>query len=185
MALTATVYHWQVALSDVDRGVYETLDLRLARHPSETLRYLLTRALAYCLSYQEGIVFSKEGLCSTEEPPVGVRDATGALVAWIEIGSPSADRLHKASKAADRVALFTSADLALLRREAASRPVHRLESIQVHWLDPAFLDALESRIDRNQSWELVHNDGRLYVTVSGDTVEGELARESLARDREA
>jgi uncharacterized protein YaeQ len=50
MALTATIYHLQVALSDVDRGVYEALDLRLARHPSESMRYLLTRTLAYCLS---------------------------------------------------------------------------------------------------------------------------------------
>jgi len=50
MALTATVHHVQVTLSDVDREVYEKLDLRLARHPSESVRYLLTRLLAYCLS---------------------------------------------------------------------------------------------------------------------------------------
>ena len=61
MALTATVYHLPVQLSDVDRGVYESLDLRLARHPSETMRYLLTRLLAYCLCYEDGIAFSKGG----------------------------------------------------------------------------------------------------------------------------
>jgi uncharacterized protein YaeQ len=52
MALSATVYHLQVDLSDVDRGVYEALDLRVARHPSETMRYLLTRVIAYCLCYE-------------------------------------------------------------------------------------------------------------------------------------
>src|SRR5215510_2658711 len=112
MALQATVYHLQIELSDVDRGVYESLDLRLARHPSESMRYLLTRTLAYCLSYEEGILFSKEGIASTEEPPIAVRDPTGLLLAWIEIGSPSAERLHKATKAAKRVALFSSAPLA-------------------------------------------------------------------------
>ena len=60
MALTATIYHLAIALSDVDRGVYESLDLRVAQHPSETMRYLLTRTLAYCFSYEEGIAFSKE-----------------------------------------------------------------------------------------------------------------------------
>ena len=78
MALTATVYHVQINLSDVDRGVYTALDLRLARHPSETMRYLLTRTLAYCFSYEEGIAFSKGGLSSTDEPPVSIRDRTGS-----------------------------------------------------------------------------------------------------------
>src|SRR5579859_1329396 len=117
MALSATIHHFRVTLSDVDREVYETLDLRLARHPSESLRYLVTRTLAYCLSYAEGIAFSKEGISSAEEPPIAVRDSTGILLAWIDVGFPSAERLHKATKAARRVALYTHVDAALLRRE--------------------------------------------------------------------
>jgi uncharacterized protein YaeQ len=179
MALTATMYHLQVALSDVDRGVYEALDLRLARHPSETMRYLLTRALAYCLSYEEGIAFSKAGIASTEEPPLAVRDRTGLLRAWIEIGAPSAERLHKASKAAERVALFTFTPLALLRREAATRAIHRAEAIDVWRLEPGFLDALEPKIDRNAKLELVRNGGQLYVTTASGTVEGEIVQASL------
>src|SRR5258706_16167143 len=110
MALGATVYHLQIDLSDVDRNVYQTLDLRVARHPSESMRYMLTRVLAYCLSYEEGIAFSKGGLSSAADPPITVHDATGLLLAWIDIGAPSAERLHKASKAAPPVALFTAAD---------------------------------------------------------------------------
>src|SRR5262245_44730898 len=107
MALGSTIYHLTIELSDTDRSTYASLDLRLARHPSESSRYLLTRTLAYCLSYEEGICFSKGGLSSSEEPPVYVQDATGVLKAWIDVGAPSAKRLHKASKAAERVALFT------------------------------------------------------------------------------
>src|SRR4051812_2041356 len=98
MALTATVYNFDVQLSDVDRNVYETLALRVARHPSETEEYLVTRVLAYCLEYTEGITFSK-GLAEPDEPAVVVRDLTGALRVWVEVGAPTADRLHKASKA--------------------------------------------------------------------------------------
>ena len=70
MAQQATVYHLQIELSDVDRGVYEALDLRLGRHPSESMSYLLTRTIAYALLYEEGIAFSKGGLSSTDEPPL-------------------------------------------------------------------------------------------------------------------
>jgi uncharacterized protein YaeQ len=176
------MYRFTVTLSDVERSVYGELDLRVARHPSESFRYLMTRTLAYCLSYEEGIAFSKGGISSTDEPPVSIRDATGTLLAWIDVGAPSAERLHKASKAAERVALFSSTDRALLRKEAASRAIHRLEEIDLYFIEPAFLDALENRIDRNTAFEVVRSDGRLYLTVNGHMSEIALERESLASD---
>jgi uncharacterized protein YaeQ len=179
MALTATIHRALVVLSDVDRSVYETLDLRLARHPSESGRYLVTRLLAYCLSYEEGIAFSKGGISSTDEPPISVRDPTGVLLAWIDVGSPSAERLHKASKAARRVLLYTHVDLHLLRREAASRAIHRVEEIEVWRFAPAFLDALEPLMGRTTKLEIARNDGKLYVTSDRQVIEGDAARASL------
>jgi uncharacterized protein YaeQ len=179
MALTATVYHVKVTLSDNDRAVYEELDLRLARHPSESARYLITRLLAYCLSYEEGIAFSKGGLSSTEEPPIAVHDPTGVFLAWIDVGAPSAERLHKASKAARRVALFTHTEPRLLQQEASSRTIHRLEEIEVRRFEPAFLDELEPVIGRNAVIEVVQNDGKIYVTAAGKVIEGDLTRVSL------
>ena len=179
MAIQATVYHWQVTLSDVDRGVYEVLDLRLARQPSETMRYLLTRAIAYCLCHEEGIGFSKGGIASPDEPPVSIRDGTGALRTWIDIGAPSAERLHKASKAAARVALFTHVELPILLREAGTRAIHKIDEIEVWRIEPDFLDALDAKVDRNTRLELVHNGGDLYVTVGGATLHGAIARHSL------
>jgi uncharacterized protein YaeQ len=179
MALTATMHHFQITLSDVDRGVYEALDLRVARHPSETLRYLVTRTLAYCLSYEEGIAFSKGGLSSAEEAPISVRDATGVLRAWVDVGSPSAERLHKASKAAARVALFTHVELQLLLREASARPIHRVEQIEVFRFEAEFLDAVGSRLDKNTKLELVRTDGQLYVTLGAEQLSGTLSACSL------
>jgi uncharacterized protein YaeQ len=182
VALTATVHRFEVGLADVDRGVYAQLDLRVAQHPSETKRNMLLRVLAYCLSYEEGIAFSKGGLSSTDEPPIAVRDPTGALVAWIDVGAPSAERLHKASKAAERVAVFTSGGLTALRREAASRPIHKMESIEVWPVDAPLLDALDAKIDRHASLEITRNDGHLYVVVGGATLDAPLVRASLAGD---
>jgi uncharacterized protein YaeQ len=175
MALGATIYHFAVQLSDVDRATYASLDLRLARHPSENLRYLLTRTLAYCLSYEEGISFSKGGLSSSDEPPVCIRDAAGSLSAWIDVGAPSAKRLHKAAKASPRVSLFTHIERGLLLREAASRPIHRLEHIEVWPLDVAFLERAEAKLDRNLELSLTRSDGALYLEVGGETLETTLA----------
>jgi uncharacterized protein YaeQ len=101
MALGSTIYTFDINLADVDRGVYETLNLRVAQHPSETQDYLLTRVMAYCLQYTEGVAFSK-GLSDPDEPAIAVRDLTGVLKAWIDIGLPEPARLHRASKAALR-----------------------------------------------------------------------------------
>lgn len=182
MALSATLYQLRINLSDVDRGVYEQLDLRLARHPSESMRFMLTRTLAYCLSHADGIAFSKDGIASTDDPPIAVRDPTGLLLAWIDVGSPSAERLHKATKAARRVALFTSTPLTQLRRDAASKAIHKADTIEVWQLPPAFLDALEAKLDRKSDLELVRTDGQLYVTIGGQVIEGTITRGSLVDD---
>ncbi len=180
MALSATMYHLQIALSDVDRGVYETLDLRVAQHPSETMRYLLARTFAYCLLYEEGIAFTK-GLGAADEPPVWIRDLEGALRTWIDVGTPSGDRLHKATKAAARVVVFTHQNPELLKREARGRakPIHKVEQIEVYALEPAFLDSLEPAIDRNTKLEIVRTDGQLYVTIGGKGYEGTVTSHSL------
>ena len=179
MALGATVYRIEIALSDVDRSVYETFDLRIARHPSESARSMLTRVLAYALSYEEGIAFSKGGLSSTDDPPLAVHDRTGLLLAWIDVGSPSAERLHRASKAAPRVQIYTYANIGQLRKEASSRTIHRMDAIDVWCLDAAWLDSLEPRVDRHTKFELTRSDARLYLTIGGQQFETEIARTGL------
>lgn len=181
MALTATVHRLVITLSDVERGVYESLDLRVARHPSESARYLWQRVIAYCLSYEEGIAFSKGGLSDSDEPPVSITDPTGVLVAWIDVGSPSAERMHRASKAAGRVALFTAAERSWLEREASSRKIHRLEELAVFLLEPRLLDALEPLLEKKHlELELVRNEGTLYFTLpGGQVVEGSIGETRL------
>src|SRR5258708_34694192 len=107
----------------MDRGVYEALELRMARHPSETAEYMLVRVLAYCLEYQEGIELT-EGVSSGDEPALVVRDLTGRVIAWIEVGMPDAARLHRGSKHAGRVAGSTHRDTRHLRARVARGKIH-------------------------------------------------------------
>jgi uncharacterized protein YaeQ len=174
------MYHLTLDLSDVDRGVYEPLDLRLARHPSESARYLYTRAIAYALCYEEGITFTK-GLCVGEEPAVEVRDLRGDRTRWIEVGNPSWERLHKASKATPRVAVFTYAP-DLLAREVRGKRVHRVADIEVYALRPSFLDEVDALSDRQSKWGLTRNEGEIYLEIKGRSLSAPLERVSLAEE---
>ena len=178
MALTALVYSFEVQLSHVDRGVYEQLSFKAAQHPSETDDYLLARVLAYCLEYREGIGFSR-GLAEPDEPAISVRDLTGALQSWIEIGSPDAARLHKASKASPRVAVYAHKDPTSWLRQIESERIHRKQAIELYVIDRALLDGLGARLARRMSLDLTVTDGQIYVVVDAETIEGTAGRVAL------
>lgn len=178
MALTSTMYAFQVALANVDRGVYESLEFRMAMHPSESSEYFVARLLAYCLEYTEGIAFSR-GISDPDEPPLSVRDLTGSLKVWIELGAPDAARLHKASKAAPRVAIYTHRDPASLRRQWEGEKIHRAEQIELYAIERELIDAIAEKLDRRMKVELSVTDGTLFVNVAGSTLSGTVQRVSV------
>jgi uncharacterized protein YaeQ len=178
MALTATIYNFDIQLADVDRGVYEALSFKVACQPSETEEYLLSRVLAYCLEYVEGIAFSR-GIAEADVPALAVRDLTGALQVWIDVGAPDATRLHKASKAAPRVAVYTHRDPAQLLRQLAGERIHRSAELELYGIDRDLIAELVSRLDRRNAWELSVTERHLYITVDGATLEGDVTRVPL------
>lgn len=175
MALTATIYTLAIELADMDRGVYETLDLKVAQHPSETDDALLARVLAYAAEYAEGIGFSK-GISTPDEPAVFVRDLTGRLRTWIDIGAPDAARVHRASKAADRVAVYTHKDPKPMLANWAGERIHKAEAIDIFSFDAAFIAALVARLDRRMSFSLSITDGHLYAAFEDATIDGAITR---------
>ena len=156
LALGATIHQFSVQLSHVDREVYESIDLRVARHPSESEAFLCARVLSFCLEHREGLAFSK-GLADPDQPALEVRDRTGAMRAWIEIGAPDAARLHRAAKAAPRVAVYTHHDAERYWGSLAGKRIHRAESL-----------------------ELSVTNGVLYLTIGEELISGVLTTHRLA-----
>ncbi len=169
MAQTATVYVLNIDLSDLDRGVYETLELRVARHPSETPEYMLVRVLAYCLEYEEGIALT-EGVSSGDEPAVLVRDLTGRVTAWIEVGMPDAARLHRGSKLAGRVAVYTHRDVRQLLAQLAGERIHRADQMRLRSFDRAIVEEIASLIDRRTSMAVSVSGGELMVSIGDRSI---------------
>ena len=169
MAAGAVMYNFAIQLADVDRGVYEDITLRAARHPSETDAFMMTRVLAYCLEYVEGITFS-EGISSTAtEPAVLVRDLTGRLTTWIEVGAPDAERLHFGSRLADRTTVYTHRDPEKVIAAWSGKRVHQLERITVQSFDQGFLDAAVAVLERRNTLTVSVVEGQLYLEFNGVT----------------
>jgi uncharacterized protein YaeQ len=175
MALTATIYNFDIELADSDRHVYESLSLRVARHPSESEEYLVARLLAYLLEHTEGIEFSR-GISDPDEPTIAVRDLTGAIRTWIDIGTPDAARLHKASKTADRVAVYTHKDPAQFLKQLAGERIHRGEALELYAIDRALVAALVARIERRVAFSLSVTDRELYLSIGQDNLTGTVVR---------
>jgi uncharacterized protein YaeQ len=179
MGPPVTLYRFRLDLSDVDRGVYEQLDIRVAQHPSETQAFLLTRVLAFALNCQAGLEFSPSGLHDPDVPTISVGDPNGRISLWIEIGNPSAKKLHKASKAASLVKVYTYKDPQALLNEVQGQSVHRAEQIEVYSLKASFLDELAKGLERDNRWSILHNDGLITVSTSTKNFESELKKHSL------
>jgi uncharacterized protein YaeQ len=170
MATGATIHTFEVQLADVDRGVYEELSLRVARHPSETDPFMVTRLLAYCLEYEEGIAFGAGGISSNEEPAVLVKDLTGRVIAWIEIGAPDAQRLHFGSKLADRAVVYTHRDPEKLLASWEGKTIHRADEIVLRSFDPGFVDSVVAELARRNTMTVSVTEGQLYLEINGAAV---------------
>jgi uncharacterized protein YaeQ len=175
VALTATIYNFDIDLADSDRQVYESLALRVARHPSESEEYLVARVLAYAMEYTEGIEFSS-GLSTPDEPAISIRDLTGVRRAWIEIGTPDAERLHRAAKAAARVAVYVHKDPTQFLGRLTGERIHRVDALEIWAIDRALIASLAARLDRRMNLALTVADRELFVSIGTETLTGAVIR---------
>jgi uncharacterized protein YaeQ len=183
MALPATLRRFEIALADADRDVYEQLDWRVAQHPSESERHLVARVIARALEHGEGIEFSRGGVSDDEEPAIVGRDLRGDLRAWIEVGSPSPDRLHKATKLAPRVAVYAWKNVEQLAAAIAERGVHRADELALRALPVELLDAVAATLDRINRWDLSVSGGVLYLAIGSAQLEGAVQPVSIGEGR--
>jgi uncharacterized protein YaeQ len=179
MALSATLHRFKVNLSHADRHVYETIELKAARHPSESAPWLVARVLAYCLEYADGIAFSR-GLSTPDDPVIAVRDLTGALVSWIEIGLPDAARLHKAAKAAPRVAVYAHRDPSAWLRGLAGERIYRADALELYAFDRTLIAGLAERLERRMTLDLAVSERHLYLALGDAHFDGALDSLALA-----
>lgn len=165
------MHRFHLDVSDSDRGVYEAVDLRLARHPSETETSLVGRALVWALNVQEGLETSS-GVSNGEEPAMRVMSLDGVFRVWIDVGSPDAPRLERAARVAEAVRVYCHRETRELERQLALVRPERARRIEAWRLPQSVIDPLAERLDRTNTWAVVHSGSELYVTVGNDSYSG-------------
>lgn len=180
MALPSTIYKANIQLSDVDRGVYETLQSTVARHPSETEERLVARLLAYAIFFQPGLTFTR-GVSSGDEPDLWQKGADDRTLLWVEVGTPDAERLIKACRHAGQVSL-AACGRALSSWEQLHLPkLKELSNLSIIAFDQPFLNKIISGLERAINWSITISDGILYINIGEDTFE--TALRSLTTNR--
>ena len=106
MASSSKICKLKISLSDIDRNHYDTLNLTVAQHPSETTERMMVRILVFCINAQENLEFTK-GLSAVDEPEIWARSLDGQLLLWLDVGEPSIDRIKKASCVAKEVKVYS------------------------------------------------------------------------------
>jgi uncharacterized protein YaeQ len=130
---------------------------------------MVVRILAYCLEYQEGIELT-EGVSSGDEPALVVRDLTGRITGWIEVGMPDANRLHRGSKLAGRVAVYTHRDPRQVLAQFAGEKIHRGADIPIRTFDRKRIEELAAILDRRTSMSISVTHGELYISVADRSI---------------
>lgn len=179
MSGPTTLYRFKIDLSDIGRNLYQALDFRVARHPSEALPFLLTRALAFVLNYQDGLNFSAKGLSDPDEACLKIENSHGGVELWIEVGNPSTRKLHRASKAAKLTKVYTYKNPENLIRECQAAGVYAVDKIALFSFGAAFLSDLETILEKENRWSILVNDGVLNISCEKTSLQGEIQSHSL------
>ena len=171
MALKPTIYKMTIDLSDLERSKYQTLNLTVAQHPSESVERMMARVLAYCIDSHEQLEFTK-GISATDEPDLWQYTLDGQLCLWIEIGEPSFDRIKKSVRAAKNVKIYslnTKSDVWWGQLEKKLMNLH----LWVYRLQWAEVQALAALVQRTMKFSITITDNSAYVAAElGQTAIG-------------
>ncbi|MFN3236488.1 MAG: YaeQ family protein [Pseudomonadales bacterium] len=169
MALKPTIYKFEVHLSNLDRNYFDTLNLTVAQHPSESVERMWARILALCLNADPDLKFTR-GVSATDEPDLWQHDDTGAIQLWVDIGEPSLDRIKKALRQARQVKIYSINRKSDIWWQAIETAVANtaLKVAQISWDD---LEALAKITTRTNSLAVTITESCLHISLANQFIE--------------
>lgn len=173
MALKSTIFKAELSIADMDRGYYGTHALTLARHPSETDERMMVRLLAFALNAHERLAFGK-GLSTDDEPDLWLKDLTGAIELWIEVGLPDEREVRKACGRAYKVIVYPyGGRTAEMWWQANRARLEAQRNLDVVNLAPEFTQALAKLAERSMQFQVTIDGGGVWVSAGDESLEGQ------------
>lgn len=171
MALKSTVVRAELQISDLDRHYYAAHNLTLAQHPSETDERLMVRLLAFALYADERLEFGR-GLSQDDEPDLWLKQRTGEIDLWIDLGQPDEARIRKACGRARQVVVINySGRSADLWWEKNANSLARSRNLSVLDIGTDTVAALTALIGRSMRLNVMIQDTEIQVLGGEATVE--------------
>ncbi len=164
MALKPIIYKLKITLADIDRDHYDTLNLTIAQHPSETLERMMARVLAFCMNARERLLFTK-GLAAVEEPDIWARTLDDRIALWIDVGEPTAERIKKATRVAPVVKVYSfnsKSDAWWSQAREKFNGLVGASVFQFHWQG---VQAMALLAKRTMDLSVTISDGTAYVAA--------------------
>ncbi len=170
MALKASISKVRLSVSDLDRGVYADFSLSVAQHPSETEARMMLRVAAFALHADEQLAFGR-GISTDDEPDLWLRDLTGDIDLWVDLGAPDPDRLRKACGRARQVVLYGYGDRALpVWWDKHGDALARFANLSVFAVSDEERQALAGLFGSNIELQATISEGELWLTDGEATV---------------
>jgi uncharacterized protein YaeQ len=170
MALGATIYKTDLHVSDTDRHYYGTHALTIARHPSETLERMMARVLAFSIHANEYLAFTK-GISEADEPDIWLKDLTGAIDLWVEVGQPTETRLLKACGRAGEVVVYCHhGQASRVWWDGASPNLQRARNLSVIALPIEPIRTLATKVTRNMALYVNIQERELFISTDDDQI---------------
>ena len=171
MALKSTIFKANLAVADIDHSYYADHALTLARHPSETDDRMMLRLVALAFNAHklqsvcagDGTLGFGAGLSNPDDPDVFLRDFTGRMRVWVEVGQPEEKPLAKACGKADEVLLYCFNHAAEIWWRGIETKLTRLSNLQVLRVPTSAAQALAALAQRSMQLQATIQEGVLML----------------------
>ena len=171
MALKATIYKLELSIADMDRNYYETHNLTIARHPSETDERMMVRIMAFALNAHERLQFTK-GLSTEDEPDLWQKSLSDEIELWIDLGMPSEKRIRQGSNKSMKSMVYCYGGRTVQPWwDKMSKMVFRFDNLSVFYIEDQYTQALEKMAERSMQLQVNIQDGEVMVTNGTDSVD--------------
>jgi len=171
MAIKATVFKANLQIADMERHYYHDHSLTLARHPSETDERMMVRLLVFALHAHEHLEFG-QGMTADDEADLWLKDLTGAIKLWIDVGLPDEKLIRKACGRADQVIVYTyggrTADMWFAQN---SNQFARQKNLTVVNLPVESTRAIAGLAQRTMQLQCTIQDGQVWLSDGKESVQ--------------
>jgi len=176
MAIKATIFKANLQIADMERHYYQDHSLTLAQHPSETDERMMVRLLAFALHANEFLDFG-QGMTADDEADLWLKDLTGSIELWIDVGIPDEKLIRKACGRAKQVIVYAYGGRPTEMWFAQnSSQFERLTNLTIINLPSASTRAIAKLAQRNMQLQCTIQDGQVWLSDGKESVQVEQVR---------